>query len=266
MKSLFLASPSSHPEIHEDLYMNGVVSSVPWRGHQEYRLVWDTSVLPIMLEKSAICHAVVKTDQHRINLLKMARFTFDKVYPDGTKGVVNVVLLPRVRNRSQTRRVARPTTTHTTRTSNAVEAGAIRHRQSIANMRMAPINSQFASNDHSNQLAMPDDDDDNSLGVEVDGQLQEDEDPTEVDFLDRTEDDILHGYLPDASYNLASMERMAPILKNSIGRIQMSSQEHRTQTTHALMVMAHAFEGMLTGSLIHCLVLAVLLVGSVMSW
>ena len=100
MKSLFLVSPSSHPEIHEDLYMNGVVSSDPWHGRQEYGLVWDTSVLPITLEKSAICHAVVKTDQHQINLLKMARFTFDKVYPDGTKGVVNVVSLPRVRNRS----------------------------------------------------------------------------------------------------------------------------------------------------------------------
>ncbi len=186
--------------------MNGVMSPIPWCGRQEYRLVWDTSVLPITLEKSAICHAVVKTDQHRINLLKMARFTFDKVYPDGTKGVVNVVSLPRVRNRSQTRRVARPTTTHATRTSNAVEAGAIRHRQSIANMRMAPINSQFASNAHSNQLPVPDDADDESLGDEVDGQLQEDEDPAEIYFLDRTEDNILHGYLPDPSYNPASME------------------------------------------------------------
>ena len=73
-------------------------------------------------------------------------------------------------------------------------------------MRMAPINSQFVSNAHSSQLAMPDDADDDSLGVEVDGQLQEDKDPAEIDFLDRTEDDILHGYLPDPSYNSASME------------------------------------------------------------
>ena len=48
--------------------------------------------------------------------------------------------------------------------------------------------------------------DDDSLGVEVDGQLQEDKDPAEIDFLDRTEDDILHGYLPGSSYNTASME------------------------------------------------------------
>ena len=89
LKSLFLISPSSHPEIHKDLYMNGVVSSFPWRGRQEYGLMWDMSVLPIMLEKSAICHA---TDQHRINLLKMARFTFDKVYPDGKESVGDYVL------------------------------------------------------------------------------------------------------------------------------------------------------------------------------
>ena len=136
----------------------------------------------------------------------MARFTFDKVYPDGTKGGVNVVSLPRVRNRLQTRCVACPTTTHATRTANTVEAGAICHCQSIANMRMAPINSQFASKDHSKQLLVPDDADNESLGVEVDGQLQEDKDPGEVDFFDRTEDDILHGHLPDASYNPASME------------------------------------------------------------
>ena len=206
LKSLCLLSPSYHPEIPIDLYMNGVVSLVPWRGRQEYILVWYMSVLPITLEKSAICHAVVKTDQHRINLLKMARFTFDRVYHDGAKSVVNVISLPWVRNHSETRCVGRPTTTHATRTANTVEAGAICHRQSIANMRMAPINSQFASNAHSNQLAAPDDDYDNSLRVEVDGQLQEDEDPAEVDFFDRTEDDILHGYLPDASYNPASME------------------------------------------------------------
>ena len=97
MKSLFLLSPSSHPEIHKDLYINGVILSIPWRGHQEYELVWDTSVLPIMLEKSAICHAIVKMDQLLVNLLKMARFLFDKVYPDGTKGVVDVVSMHRVR-------------------------------------------------------------------------------------------------------------------------------------------------------------------------
>ena len=110
LKSLFLSSPSNHPEIPLDLYMNGVMSPIPWCGHQEYGLVWDTSVLPITLEKSTICHAIVKMDQHRINLLKMARLTFDRVYPDGTKSLVNVILLPRVRNHLQTRRVACSTT------------------------------------------------------------------------------------------------------------------------------------------------------------
>ncbi len=97
--------------------MNGVVPSVPWHGHQEYRLMLDTSVLLITLEKSTICHAIVKTNQHRINLLKMARFTFNRVYPEGTKGVANVISLPQVRNCSQRICVARPITTHATRTA-----------------------------------------------------------------------------------------------------------------------------------------------------
>ena len=100
MKSLFLLPPSNHPEIPIDLYMNAVMSYLPWHGHQEYGLMWDTSVLPTTLKKSTICHAVVKMDQHHINLLKMARFTFDRVYSDGAKGVVNVISLPQVRNHS----------------------------------------------------------------------------------------------------------------------------------------------------------------------
>ena len=134
MKSLFPSSPSNHPKIPLDLYMNRVVSSIPWRGCQEYGLMWDTSVLPTTLEKSAICHAVVKMDQHRINLLKMARFTFDRVYPDGAKGVVNIVSLPRVRNSLQTRHVACHTTTAKRTANNAdshdtVKADAICHHQ-----------------------------------------------------------------------------------------------------------------------------------------
>mgnify|MGYP006168139203 CR=1 FL=1 len=75
---LFLQSPGNHPEVPNDLYMNGVISSVPWHGHQEYGITWDTSVLPTALEKSAICHYIVKTDQHCISMLKMAWFTFNK--------------------------------------------------------------------------------------------------------------------------------------------------------------------------------------------
>jgi hypothetical protein len=59
--------------------MNGVILSVPWRDHQEYGIIWDTSVLPMPLEKSAISHAIAKTDHQCINLLKMACFMFDKV-------------------------------------------------------------------------------------------------------------------------------------------------------------------------------------------
>jgi hypothetical protein len=71
--------------------------------------MWDTSVLPIALEKSAICHAIAKTDKQRINGLKMAHFIFDRVYPDGMKGVPKLAALPHIRNRSQPRHAAAPT-------------------------------------------------------------------------------------------------------------------------------------------------------------
>jgi hypothetical protein len=122
IKLLFLQSPGNHPEIPSDLYINGVISSVPWHGHHEYGIMWDTSVLPVALEKSAICHAISKTDHQRINMSKMTCFTFDRVYPDGMKGVPNLAPLPRIRNRSQPRRAVAPTATaaKTGRTRDAV--------------------------------------------------------------------------------------------------------------------------------------------------
>mgnify|MGYP006184554199 CR=1 FL=1 len=211
LKVLFLQSPGNHPEVPNDLYMNGIISSVPWHGHQEYGITWDTSVLPTALEKSAICHYIVKTDQHCISLLKMAWFTFDRVYPGGAKGVVNLVSLSRVRNCLQPRQVAASTATtitmNTAGTRDAVVAHESRHRQRIANMRMAPINNQFAVSALTNQLLEFDtDDDDISVGDQVNGQPPKDEDPAEICSLDQMEEDILHGYLPDPSYNPISME------------------------------------------------------------
>jgi hypothetical protein len=42
-------------------------------------------------------------------MLKMTRFTFDRVYPDGMKGVPNLAPLPSIRNHSQPRRPIAPT-------------------------------------------------------------------------------------------------------------------------------------------------------------
>ena len=108
LKLLFLQSLGKHPEIPSDLCMNGIILCIPWHDHQEYGIIWDTSVLPMPLEKSAICHAIAKTDHQRINLLKMARFMFDRAYPDGVISVVNLVSLPCVRNRSQPKRADAP--------------------------------------------------------------------------------------------------------------------------------------------------------------
>ena len=163
------------------------------------------------LEKSAICHSIVKTDQHCIYLLKMAWFTFDRVYPGGAKGVVNLVSLPYVRNHLQPRQVAASTaTTKTTNTAgirDAVVACEKCHCQRIANMRMDPNDNQFAVSAWTNQLLECNtDNDDISVGEQVNGQPPKDDDPAEINFLDQTEEDILHGYLPDPSYNPISME------------------------------------------------------------
>ena len=81
-------------------------------------------------------------------------------------------------------------------------------------MRMAPINSQFSPNAHSNQLPVPDDVDNESLGDEVDGQLQEDEDPAEIDFWieQRTT------FCPIHLTTQQAWKAMASILKKSISQ------------------------------------------------
>ena len=42
LEGLFLQSQGYHPEVPKNLYMNGIVSSVPWHGCQEYGITWDT--------------------------------------------------------------------------------------------------------------------------------------------------------------------------------------------------------------------------------
>ena len=111
----------------------------------------------------------------------------------------------------QPRRVAASTattvTTNTAGTCDAVVARESCHRQRIANMKMAPIDNQFAVSALTNQLLEFDtDDDDISVGDQVNGQPPKDEDLAEINFLDQMEEDILHGYLPDPSYNPISME------------------------------------------------------------
>jgi hypothetical protein len=93
-KDLFLMHFSSHEGISPSLLLNGVVVSVPWRLCHEYEVLWDTSSLPLALEKSAIHHSIIKSDKIRLAQLKMTRYTFDELYPDGPEGIVNVGWAP----------------------------------------------------------------------------------------------------------------------------------------------------------------------------
>ncbi|KAL3800369.1 hypothetical protein HJC23_003665 [Cyclotella cryptica] len=209
LKSLFLQSPGQHPDIPSDLYMNGVVMSVPWRSQQEYGIMWDYSALSVALDKSAICHAIAKTDYQCINLLKMAHFIFDRVHPNGVKSVPNLAPVPGVRNLLQPRHAVAPAATaqNTRRSCTADVPSGIRQRQRIADMRMAPINNQISTPARKNTLLQFDgNDNEDSVEENTTGPSPEDDNPKEIDFIDRTEEDILHGYLPDSTYNPESME------------------------------------------------------------
>jgi len=89
-KDLFLVSPSAQSDIPTGLLITGIILSVQWPSRQEYEIVWDTTGLSFALEKSSICHSIVKSNENRIAMLKLARFLFDKMYPSGPKSVVNV--------------------------------------------------------------------------------------------------------------------------------------------------------------------------------
>jgi len=58
-KEFFLASPSSHPNIPPNIYINGVITATPYKGSQEYKILWDMSPIPIPLEKSDMRDKVV---------------------------------------------------------------------------------------------------------------------------------------------------------------------------------------------------------------
>lgn len=52
--------------------------------------MWGISGLPFQLEKSAITHSIVKSNETRVPMLKIAHNACDQMYPNGAKNVVNV--------------------------------------------------------------------------------------------------------------------------------------------------------------------------------
>ncbi len=66
---------------------------------------------------------------------------------------------------------------------------------------MAPINNQLGTTAQRNHLLGFDGiNEDESVGEDITETLPEDEDLEENDFINLTEEDILHGYLPDLNY------------------------------------------------------------------
>ena len=85
MKDLFVTYTSLHPSIPLNFYINGIINSARYRGSQEYKILLDTSSLPISLEKCLLRSTVIKTYQNQT-----AHYTFDVTFPQGTKGIINV--------------------------------------------------------------------------------------------------------------------------------------------------------------------------------
>jgi hypothetical protein len=72
---------------------------------------------------------------------------------------------------------------------------------------MAPSNNQIGTSAHTNQLLEFDGvDDEESVGEDTTGPEPEDYYPEDINFLCLTEEDTLHGYLPDSTYNPVNME------------------------------------------------------------
>jgi hypothetical protein len=42
-KDLFLVDPMSHPDIDDSIQLKGIITTVPYKGSQEYFIEWDTS-------------------------------------------------------------------------------------------------------------------------------------------------------------------------------------------------------------------------------
>ena len=160
-KDLSLISPSSNRDIPPSLLLNGIIVFVPWRSHQEYELMCDTSGLPFALEKSAIQHSMVKSDDTRIALLKMACYSFDALYPDGPKGIVNVGWKCPTTNTQQTsvendnskQQCVQGADGPTPIAKHTRGAEALHHHQlqKLANIRMSAINIETAARGNNQQ-------------------------------------------------------------------------------------------------------------------
>lgn len=209
-KDLFLTDPSCRHDIPVNYSINGIINTAPYRGSQEYGIVWDTTSLPFPLDVSSLRTTILKTDLNGMALLRMSRFNFDSMYPTGTKGVVNVAV-PSVGNTKAQSRKKRSTA--------SISGGATiqekrqsQRNQQLANIRMSPIGATIESNLGNNQPLC-------EAGFQIDNAHFESEDDEDgingeleeisadvLEFQQLTEEDILHGYTADEQYNTATME------------------------------------------------------------
>ncbi len=69
--------------ISSGIFLNGKIMCIPCKREQEYKLLWDTSTLPMAVDDSQLRCSVIRDDKELVLSLKRARLLFDEVYRDG---------------------------------------------------------------------------------------------------------------------------------------------------------------------------------------
>jgi hypothetical protein len=217
-KDFFLASSSASDcaNIPSDMWINGIILSIPFSGSEEYKINWVTDSLPTQMNKSNLRVKVSKRDASRMAQLRMARFYFDLEYPQGEKGVLHVGSKKAPRKRRTISSSARRTKSKkmsvaaTNQRNDDIDVVAERSRlrdhdrnQKLANMRMSPVDTDLIQG-RATANTLPDadvdpssfiQDDSDDSGVEEDGRngASEDVAAEEVHSPSLTQDDVLHG-------------------------------------------------------------------------
>jgi len=66
-----------------DTFLNGIIMTVPRKGHTEYEIWWDTSVLSFPLEKDKVRKFIHKDDVELAKKLKVSCTVFDQKHTEG---------------------------------------------------------------------------------------------------------------------------------------------------------------------------------------
>ena len=181
--------------------MNGKITSVPRKGISFYKLVWDTSSLPLLfIDESKLRCVVSREDEDMVSSLKRARLLFDEVYPDGPTTGVLMLEKPRAKKKDRHKSPVDSQQSTLMTTDSSLEGPALMNRR-LTNLKMAPVlghsNTNYSHSTSGEQQHDEYESEDERFGED----MLVDNDCEELDNIHR-----LYRYLPDEGYNPTSME------------------------------------------------------------